>query len=349
MKKVQNIYFVCYRNQYLDKEQHQDLIIRNENFDIVTLLELYAMGDISPECKIVLPRNVTTIIKDLNPRLENYLNKLLRFIPMQVRQVHESSTYEPAVFRIEAWRYMGVFYDYLIRKEIHNLLEIEATDNRASRFEEQLNEYEELLNCIKKELVSDDAGGPSCDLLHDKAKKVADTFFPIDSEKLIKPVASYQKYKDPKNATLDIIEDIFNTSMFHCHWFGDPMIPFNPELVNMNNVKNVIKYIGTLDKNNISLNPDLDCEYFNGDADLILDDVLLEIKVSMNPLKIKHIKCRRHLYQLILYALGVFVNEGKEIRKFKIYNPLLGIMYFFEIAHLNFTEFLELVDEIKPL
>lgn len=294
----------------------------------------------------MLARNVTTLIKDLNPRVENYLRKLIENNPMQIKQVHESSAYEPLVHQMKAWACMGVFYDYLIRKEIYNLLEKEAIDHRASTFEEQLADYNEILNVIKSSRVPADAGEPEID---DEGKELADSIFPIDVEKLRKPLASYQKYKDPKNATLDIIEDIFNTSMLHRLFFGDSMLAFDPKLLNMDNLKTVLKHVGTFNRNNISLNPVVGCEYFRGDADLILDDVLLDIKLSMYALKLTQVQSRRQLYQLIFYALGVFVNEGKEIRKFKIYNPLLGIEYFLEIPELNFPEFLKLVEEVKHL
>lgn len=70
--------------------------------------------------------------------------------------------------------------------------------------------------------------------------------------------------------------------MLHIFFFGDvPMLPFDPALLNMENITTVLKYVGTFDRNNMSLNPAVGCKYFTGDAGLILDDILCEIKVSL--------------------------------------------------------------------
>lgn len=291
-------------------------------------------GDISTDGEIKRPRYVTTIIRDLNPTVENYLNNLLRFLPIKAIPVHKSSEYQPLVLEVKDYRIMGIFYDYLIRKEIHNLLKEEATDSKAAKFEK------ELVDGIQSELVSDDSSKSKND--HDKASV-------LNTEQLSTFVASYQKYKDPKNETLDIIEDVFNTSMMHLLYFGEPTIPFNLKLLNMDNIETVLKHVKSFNPNNIAFHRSLKCKYFVGMPDLILDDVLLDIRVSMHNFKVNNTRCKITLYQLILYALGVFIIDGKEIRKFKIYNPLKGKEYVFELPHLDFPEFLALVKQVHPL
>lgn len=308
---------------------------------------------------------------------------------MYVRQVHESSSHGPLVYQTKAYSYMGVFYNLLIRKEIYNLMGEKALDYRASETLKDLGDFSNLLSDTESESEDNDENESPVDtekLLKpvtsnaddkseddvEKKECPVDTEkkrlkpvpsdaddesedddeeeeFPVDPDQVQKLLVSYLKFKDPKNATIDITEDIFNVAMLNRMFFRHPVLPFDPKFLNMDNIKTVLKHVVTFDRRNILLNPVVGCDYFTGDANVILDDILLQINTSIHRFQVTRIQSRIHMYQLLLYALGVFVREDKEIRKFKVYNPLLGFEYFFEIPHLDFNEFRKLVEEIKPL
>lgn len=318
-------------------------------------------------------RTVTTIVHDLNPKLQNYLDALLRLLPIYAKQVHESSTHTPLVVKTRAYSQMGIFYHLLIRKEIYNLMGEEAIDRRSCGWLKKLLDYYNLPRNTydlssdsesdnddddKKKCVPSDAASESranekneCSVDGDDESEddVEKKKYSIDLEEVHRIAKSHQKFKDPENKTLDITEDIHNLVSFRCLFHGDTVQPFDRDLLNMDNIKTVLKHVASFDRSNILLNPVASCEYFSGEANYVLDDVLLQINTSMRPFQVKRIDCRRHMYQLLLYALGLFLREGKEIRKFKVYNPLLGFQYSYEIPELDFNEFQKLVEQAKPL
>lgn len=102
-----------------------------------------------------------------------------------------------------------------------------------------------------------------------------------------------------------------------------------------NDFKNVYENLKRLLKNsfnikNIKLNPKLGLFESNilikADADLILENTLVEIKTS-KLLKIK----KEYLEQLLLYAILYFKNTGNKIENFKILNPRANNLIEFKI------------------
>lgn len=337
-------------------------------------------------------RIVSKIVKDLNPIVENYFDTLFRFLPMYVKQVHKSSMHGPMVAKTDAYSYMGVFYNFLIRKEIYNLMGEEAIDRQACTTLKMLLDYYKVPRAMydlpsdpESESENDDEkehhvdtgelqepvpngteneskGDGTNGCLYDAEQKpvLRDTeneseeddegeMCPVDLETVHELAKSYQKFRNPENATIDITEDIFNTATLNRLFYGDSGQSFDPDLLNMNNVEDVLKHVVSFDRRDILLNPIVGCEYFFGEANIIMHDALLQINTSVQPFRVKLPKYRKHMYQLLFYALGYFLRVGKEIRKFKIYNPLLGLEYSYEIPHLDFNEFRELLEKVKPL
>ena len=73
-------------------------------------------------------------------------------------------------------------------------------------------------------------------------------------------------------------------------------------------------------------NPDLNNGIIYGDADLIIDDEILDIKTSSN--KDMNIE---HTLQLLLYT-SLARSKGMKINKVSIYNPLLGKYYYSDVS-----------------
>ena len=146
--------------------------------------------------------------------------------------------------------------------------------------------------------------------------------------------SDYEIYKDKRNQVLDILPTIYRVSSLHTLFFGEKVEDFNPLMINLDNIKMALNYISSL-KNiqNAILNPICGGIYFNADADLVINDTIIDFKVSKNA----GVGMDNFL-QLIFYAAGFYINERKEMKKFVIYNPLLGLEYTLELNNLDLKE-----------
>lgn len=192
----------------------------------------------------------------------------------------------------------GIFIDYLIRYEICKKKMIEFNDNRANAT----------------------LGGGVTICKNNKEYTLNE-----DIEK------SYAKMKQ-NNATM---KDILNVSICHSFFFAEVSAL---EYINHNNIisnkqyNNIIKWIDIkiLNKNIILCNPTLgDAKLKIGaDADLILDDELIDIKTS------KYNKIGNNItdfIQLFVYASLYYKKTKKYINKITIFNPLYLMEYSIEI------------------
>jgi hypothetical protein len=86
-------------------------------------------------------------------------------------------------------------------------------------------------------------------------------------------------------------------------------------MININNIKNVINFISSIkDIEKSIVNPVCGCKYFRGDGDLIINDYIIDFKVSKNDnFSIKEFS------QLILYSFGLYINNKSQDRELDVF------------------------------
>lgn len=146
-----------------------------------------------------------------------------------------------------------------------------------------------------------------------------------------------ENVENMQNDTFNILEDLTIYSSYHFLCFREGALerPFNHyNLQYLNCIKNYIKNSFDFEKY-ILLNPVLGCKYFKADCDIIYNGIIIDIKNS------KFIsKTKADFYQHLLYSFGYYDKTRRSIKKFKIYNPLLGLEYDLELnAQIDFNEF----------
>ena len=90
------------------------------------------------------------------------------------------------------------------------------------------------------------------------------------------------------------------------------------------------------EKDNIYCNPRLDNGIIFGDADLIINDEIMDFKTSYH----EEINIE-HTLQLLIYT-ALARSKGIQINKISIYNPLCGVYYYANISEWDKDE--ELLD-----
>lgn len=152
----------------------------------------------------------------------------------------------------------------------------------------------------------------------------------------------YAIYQDKTNQVLDILPTVYRVSCLHRLFFGDKVEDYNPMMLNLENIKTTLNYISSLKNIESSLlNPACGGIYFAGDADMLIDDTIIDFKVSKNA----GVGMDNFL-QLVFYAAGFYINEGKEMRKFLIYNPLLGLEYTLELKNLDLKKLAAFFEDV---
>jgi hypothetical protein len=272
--------------------------------------------------KLSVGLNVTTLITLFN---DNQWKELFEYFGKQIfseKIVHESSFYPEYIVENRLYDVNGVFYDYLIRKHKYNIKKEDGYDHRSE-------------NMKKWKYMSE---------------KDHDNQINNQLELCLKDYETH--YKNKNNHVLEILPNIYNTSSLHMFFFYKILHEFNENMLNLKNINDTINYITSIKNIEKSiLNPICGCKYFNGDADLIIDDsIIYDIKVSKyekNDIKT--------FSQLILYSIGFYVNEKwsplgfeqsekKTIKNFKIYNPLLGKEYHLYLPNLNFDKIVDFLE-----
>jgi len=229
----------------------------------------------------------------------------------------------------------GSFIDYLIRRIICELLNIDFDDSRASWL---LNSIDHICNSedcrynIEFEYQDEEAFKKNCTLPYCR----------LHSYNLTKLTNLYK--------TQDIIKEIFITSLSHGEAFG--MCP------NQDNVNRILEILGSnlfdlytplmiLCKNIIEnkeliklnpvfggkLKPPVDKYNIPSDADLIINDCLIDIKCTKNK---SNSKCCEILQLLGYSALSSFnADNHKKINKIMILNILEGSIYKIDISNIT--------------
>ena len=254
-----------------------------------------------------IPHATTITNKKLNdfPNVKHFFELLVKDVDVQAKNVGRSFQYTADVKNYCYFSAHGLFMYYFIRKHLSNQYNINVVDRHTEYILEEPDNYK------------------LCKRLHDDIKQ------------------HYEIYKDPETKALDIVRSIKIVSMSHSIYFGGA-IPEHEYAVNEDNLREVVKYFESLPYHKVDLNPALGCEYFNADADIIYDDdVIYEIKTSKfrsteaNQLKIPLSK----FYQPIICGFGLYKMCGTIIKKFTIYNPLLGDEYTIVLDNIDFELF----------
>jgi hypothetical protein len=230
----------------------------------------------------------------------------------------------------------GSFIDYLIRRIICELLNIEFDDSRACRSLDSVDHICNSEDCrysIEFEYQDEE----------EVFKKICTLpYCRLHSYNLTKLT---NRYKTP-----DIIEHIFITSLSHMEAFGAC-----PNQDNVNKILDILKYnifdlytpLMILCKNmiknkeTIKLNPvfggklksPVDNYNIPSDADLIINDCLIDIKCTKNK---SNSKCCEILQLLGYSALSSFhTDNNKKINKIMILNILEGSVYKIDISNIT--------------
>ncbi|XP_023296518.2 uncharacterized protein LOC111679222 [Lucilia cuprina] len=269
------------------------------------------MSDVKKDdVKLKYIPNATTITnKQLGgfPNVKHFLQNLVKNTVVVSKQVGRSFQYNAVVEKNRYFSAHGLFMDYFIRKHLSNQYNIEISDSRTEHILENPDDY-----IIGKDIR-----------LQNSIRE------------------HYEIFKDPNTKAMNIINSIKIVSQSHLIFFGYG-IPRRKYNMNTDNLREIIRYLESLPYKTVDLNPMVGCEYFNADADLIFDnDVIYEIKTS----KFKSLQKGKakiplsKFYQTIVYSFGFYRKTGIKIKKFKIYNPLLGDEYSIELQNIDFKLF----------
>lgn len=241
----------------------------------------------------------------------------------------------------------GSFIDYLIRRIICELLNIEFDDSRASRrldntYDTNTKKYYNVDHICNSEDCRYSIEFEYQDEVEVFKKICTLPYCRLHSYNLTKLTNIYK--------TQDIIKEIFITSLSHCEAFG-----VCPNQDNVNRIleilssnlfdlytplmilcKNIIK-----NKETIKLNPafggklksPVDNYNIPSDADLIINDCLIDIKCTKNK---SNSKCCEILQLLGYSALSSFhTDNNKKINKIMILNILEGSIYKIDISNIT--------------
>ncbi|KAI8124890.1 hypothetical protein FF38_05832 [Lucilia cuprina] len=269
------------------------------------------MTEIKDEDRLLkyIPNATMIAISSLDsfPNVKHFFEILVKDKEFVSKHVGRSFRYDNDVEYNRYYSYHGIFMDYFIQKHLSNQFNIEIINQRTEHILENPDDY--IIGKNHK--------------LRDSIKE------------------NYEIYKDSNTKAMDIIESIKIVVISRVIFYREPL-PKREYTVNKDNLREIIRYLESLPYKSVELNPSLGCEYFNGDAKLIFDnEVIYEIKTSKhNSLTPEQKKLPlSKFYQPIIYAFGFYKKTGIKIRKFKIYNPLLGDEFSLDLDNIDFELF----------
>lgn len=142
------------------------------------------------------------------------------------------------------------------------------------------------------------------------------------------------------------LNDICNASLYHSLYFGRDISSFVDFIKNNHISLNTIildQFIEcTLaEKTNVLCNPVLGNKEFmlGGDADLIVDDELIDFKCS----KYEIGAIINDFIQLLIYVCLYYVQTGIKCTKLTIFNPIVGIKHCVDIGEWDFEPMIKLL------
>jgi len=244
-----------------------------------------------------IPKNLVTCSRLAKYFKINY--ELLNLIRnLQIHTINYSNNFINELNDISP-NIKGCYVDYLIRHLISNEINSQFEDRRTDFM---LNE----LNCFKNTLN--------------------DRF--IINNLIVESIPEEMINNYEKLKTLNVDNnDIFNVSLCHSLFFGENQSLEYFNYIKDNNINQdnsqLINYIQTKieNKNNILCNPILgnSCLKISADADLIIDNELIDIKCSKYMIG----NNVSDFIQLFIYIALYFVKTGIKCTKITIFNPNL--------------------------
>lgn len=237
--------------------------------------------------------SVTQICKSMDrfPRLDNFLRDIVDNNLMVTTQVHESFKYHSEIIDNKLYGVYGIFIDYFIRRIICEFRKENFYDPRVNSLKNPEEYYED-----------------------DEVEQLKQDKFAMDLNII-------DKVENIENDTFDILEDLTIYSSYHFITFLEVKLdrPFNYyDLDYLQCIKRHIAKSFNFEEP-ILTNPDLGCDYFSADCDLIYSDFIIVIRNS------KFRRVKTDFYQLLLYAFGYYKKSGILVKKFKFYSTLLGL------------------------
>ena len=258
------------------------------------LIQTFCLDDVRKQCNIPICR------LDFEETKLKFPFKLIQVLK-QMHRIH------PSVF--------GIYIDYLIRRILAEEFGMVFSDDR---FQWVIGDGNVVF------IGAEDQPADQ--------KKFWNEWFNTVSE-------HYDKCRDMSIPSKQVIESVFEISLAHNYYFFEYDIftvvqQFRDALLINSLVLD--QFVGKIRgsfkqyKNikNVLLNPKLgSTDTFPADADLIFDDVLIDIKCSLTTNN--HV---RNLYQLLGYSALHLVKNEKFINTIKIFNPIQNVIQSWDIS-----------------
>lgn len=164
--------------------------------------------------------------------------------------------------------------------------------------------------------------------------------YKIEPELLKNLIKHNEIFKDPRTQAMDIIESIKIVSLSQQIYFNNDVLK-TKYFINEDKLWEVINYLRQLKYKKVNLAPNITCEYFNAQVNLVFDnDVIYDVKsVSKFQFSDNSTFPIKQFYNMIMYGFGVYKKTGKIIKKFVIYDPVYGYEYSIELNAVDFVFF----------
>ena len=329
------------------KDKSYDYMLENEKSYCMYVLNQIECSGAFREFQDFVNKNRNKLydineLKNLNSincsKLTNYMFNDINVINL-IKDIKITSVNKDKIFRNEDIKpsLFGQFIDYLIRYEIAKIKNILFKDDRTEIILSYhlLDEFWDLQNLVYESLQMnldkiDNLDDNFVNKLVEKSKKEIN-----EIKKMIinykNKINQYQFIKDSylkmQNYNDVSLNDVLNVSISHSLFFDRnediKYKNYKKEIITKKSYESIIDYIKqkTNNKKNILLNPTLGNSYLgiDADADLIIDNELIDIKVSKSiGLNIND------FIQLIIYATLYYLKTNIICKKISIYNPILG-------------------------
>lgn len=240
----------------------------------------------------------------------------------------------------------GTFIDYLIRYKICIINNLQFTDGRADSMLnthislDPLDENENILITRFNNYIIDNIDIENCETGYSIYGGINEQNKYLKLESLFNN--SYENMKQNKAN----YNDIFNVSLLHSLYFFEiNVLKYYNYLIDYNyNYDKFDNYLNNKFINkNILLNPVLGNNklQLGGDADIINNDVLIDIKCS------KHIGTNiNDFIQLFIYITLYYYKTNIKCNKIIIFNPVLGYEYYINISSWNkYDKIIEILEK----
>lgn len=288
--------------------------------------------------------NVTTLIKLFDGKERSLLiHSYLKNNIVKEDLYSRSYEYKSVVEKRRLQNKMGVFYDYFIRLYLSMLNNIRFKDDRCVYIRSKLEniDKDKAENNNEKRENSDNNEGKDIDNENrnnddeddeeeytEKEKRQIKRYIECYNEITSQELLDKSFFLSKKGVSL-----IWNMAQLHLVFFGHGSFELKENRIFVYvDIKNLEELTNILDKNfehktKLLLNPAVGGFYFAGDADLIIDDTLIDIKCTKKTLVNKKL-----FLQHLIYAFGYYKNCKETINKLVIFNPLLGTKHSLDIS-----------------